>query len=304
MLQQAECLGLSPSDFRHLENFYQSIPLLPDETPLMMALTTLAETMWGTGNAYKIVDLKLDKSMRAIAPPPVYEQERNSVMQMRLMQQRYDFENELMDKVSKGLWHRVKLMLSVATSNPLEQRLADPLRNQKNYCIICNTLMRKAAEKGGVHPLHLDQLSSQYAQQIELLPNLRAGQNLISDMIQNYCRLVRRHNLKDYSPLIRKVITYVDAEISSNLSLAKLAKIQNVSPEYLSALFHKETGKTLTRFINEKRLEQGASLLQTSSLQVQTIAEYCGFPDAGYFAKVFKKHYGLSPKTYREMKRE
>ncbi len=302
ILQQAERLGISPSDFRYLENFYQSIPLLPDETPLMMALTTLAETMWGTGNAYKIVDLKLDKSMRAIAPPPVYEQERNSVMQMRLMQQRYDFENELMDKVSKGLWHRAKLMLSVATSNPLEQRLADPLRNQKNYCIICNTLMRKAAEKGGVHPLHLDQLSSQYAQQIELIANLRAGQNLISDMIQNYCRLVRQHNLKDYSSLIRKVITYVDAEISSNLSLTKLAKLHNVSPEYLSSLFHKETGKTLTRFISEKRLELGASLLHTSSLQIQTIAEYCGFPDAGYFAKVFKKHYGVSPKAYRETK--
>ena len=195
-------------------------------------------------------------------------------------------------------------MLSTGTTHSVEQRLADPLRNQKNYCIICNTLMRKAAEKGGVHPLHLDQMSSQYAQQIELITDLRAGQNLIPDMIQNYCRLVRQHNLKDYSPLIRKVITYVDVEISSSLSLTKLAKLHNVSPEYLSSLFHKETGKTLTRFINEKRLELGANLLHTSSLQIQTIAEYCGFPDAGYFAKIFKKHHGVSPKTYREIKTE
>lgn len=299
LLQSAEQFGVPPSNFRQLVHFYQSIPLLHDDTVLMLPLTTLAESLWGTGSAYKIQDLKLDLDMRTVLPPE-HKPEETSLLQMALMQQRYDFENQLMDIVSKGLWHRARLQLSTAAAGQVEMRLADPLRNQKNYCIICNTLMRKAAEKGGVHPLHLDRVSSQYAQLIEMVTNVPDGQHLILEMVQTYCRLVRRHTLKDYSPLIRKVITYIEAEISSNLSLRNLAKLHNVSPEYLSTLFHRETGKTLIAFITEKRLELGAGLLRDSSLQIQTIAEYCGFPDAGYFAKLFKKRYGVSPRTFRE----
>lgn len=299
LLQKAEQLGIPAADFHQLEYFYQNIPFLSDESVLMMALTTLAESLWGTGDAYRILDHTLDQDMRAILPAE-HKHEEDSLMQMELMQKRYDFENQLMDLVSRGLWHRTRLMLSTAISGQIEQRLADPLRNQKNYCIICNTLLRKAAEKGGVHPLHLDRVSSHYALQIELLSDVRSGQNLILVMAQTYCRLVRQHSLKNYSPLIRKTITYIDAEIASDLRLTKLAKLHNVSPEYLSTLFHRETGKTLTQFVNEKRLTLGAGLLRNTALQVQTIAEYCGFPDAGYFAKLFKRHYGMSPKAFRE----
>ena len=301
LLQKAEQLGTPMSDFRQLEYFYQNIPLLPDDSALMMALTTLAESLWGTENAYRILDLKLEQDILGILPPE-HKGEDDTLLQMEMMQQRYDFENQLMSRVSKGLWHRARLMLSAVTSSHVDQRLADPLRNQKNYCIICNTLLRKAAESGGVHPLHLDRTSSLYARQIELVSNLKEGQNLIAEMVETYCRLVRRHNLQNYSPLIRKVITHIDAELSGDLRLGKLAKLHNVSPEYLSTLFHKEAGKTLTQFVNEKRLELGADLLRTSHLQIQTIAEYCGFPDAGYFAKLFKKRYGISPKAFREHK--
>lgn len=298
VLQKAEKAGLPLNNYRHLENFYTSIPYLADDAGLMISLTTLAESLWGTAGNYKITDLSLVTENDPVLMPEEKPSE-DSILQMELMQKRYDFENELMDRVSKGLWHRARLLLT-SMNRQNEQRLTDLLRNQKNYCIICNTLMRKAAEKGGVHPLYLDRISSYYAQQIELMASVREGQGLIEEMIQNYCRLVRRHSLKDYSPLIQKVLLHIDTEISSDLKLTLLAKQYSVSPEYLSTLFHKETGKTLTAYVNDKRLELGASLLRTTKLQVQSIAEYCGFPDAGYFAKLFRKHYGMSPKAYRE----
>ena len=120
------------------------------------------------------------------------------------------------------------------------------------------------------------------------------------DMVHNYCRLVRRYRMKDYSPIVRKTISYIEAELASDLSLSTLAAIYSVSQSYLSELFHRETGKTLTQFINEARMETGARLLLSTKLQLQTIAEHCGVSDANYFSNLFKKHYEMSPREYRE----
>ena len=301
LMEESERAKFPASEFRNLEEFYRNLPVLPDDTQLMALVTALAEELWGSVHSYKILDLTEDSVLLNV-PVPERASEENSLLQISLVEQRYAYENELMDKVSKGLWHHASMMLQSSVLGHIECRTTDPIRNQKNFCIICNTLLRKAAEKGGVHPIHLDKISTAFAKQIELIGCVKEGEELISQMAQGYCRLVRRHNIRDYSILIQKVITYIDAEISSNLTLTELARLHSVSPEYLSTLFHRETGKTLIQFINDKRLALGADLLRQSHLQVQTIAEYCGFPDAGYFAKLFKKRYGISPKTFREKK--
>ena len=55
----------------------------------------------------------------------------------------------------------------------MEKRLSDPIRDIKNYTIILNTILRKSAEKGKVHPIHLDALSSQFAKEIENITSVK-----------------------------------------------------------------------------------------------------------------------------------
>ena len=68
----------------------------------------------------------------------------------------------------------------------------------------------------------------------------------------------------------------------------------------LSALFKKETGKPLTEYVTRKRVEHAAYLLRSTSMQVQTVAQQCGILDVNYFAKMFKRYTGKTPKEYRE----
>jgi YesN/AraC family two-component response regulator len=75
--------------------------------------------------------------------------------------------------------------------------------------------------------------------------------------------------------------------------------MQNISSGYLSTLFKKEVGQTLTDYVNSRRVEQAASMLRTGTLQVQTVAQYCGIPDVNYFSKLFKRYTGVSPKEFR-----
>lgn len=190
------------------------------------------------------------------------------------------------------------------SSLSFEVRLDDPLRNLKNYSIITNTLMRKAAERGGVHPLYLDEISSSFAGQIEQLPSVHAGETLRREMIRSYCKLVRKHSMKRYSPAVQKTLLMIDADLSSDLSLKSLAGAQNINAAYLSTVFKKEVGKTVTQYVNHERIQLAANLLETTQLQIQTIAAHCGILDVQYFSKLFKTHTGKTPKEYREFSKK
>ena len=163
-----------------------------------------------------------------------------------------------------------------------------------------NTLLRKAAENGGVHPIYLDSTSSSFARKIELLNSSYAVQGLMLEMFRTYCRLVNKHSMKNYSVPVQKAIILIDSDLTSDLSLSSIATKLNVSSGYLSALFKKETGQTLTEHVNNKRIKNAMLLLETTKLQVQTIAQYCGILDMQYFSKMFKKYTGTTPKKYRD----
>lgn len=174
------------------------------------------------------------------------------------------------------------------------------MRNTKNYAIIMNTLLRKAAEAGGVHPLYLNDVSSANALKIEAMPALGETPTLMRDIFRSYCRLVRKHSMKEYSRVVQKTIILIDSDLSADLSLKSLATNQGISPGYLSTVFKKETGKTVSEYIREKRIKHATHLLATTHLQVQTVALHCGIMDVQYFSKIFKRQTGKTPKEYRE----
>lgn len=162
-----------------------------------------------------------------------------------------------------------------------------------------NTLFRKAAEQGAVHPIHIDSLSSTFAKKIELIHSLPAGKQLMKEMVHKYCLLVKNHSMKGYSLPVQKVITHIESDLTADLSLRAQAASLNVNPSYFSTLFKKETGQTLTDFVNERRVQHGIFLLNSTNLQVQTIAQHCGISDINYFTRIFKKHTGHTPTEYR-----
>ena len=123
---------------------------------------------------------------------------------------------------------------------------------------------------------------------------------LMKEMFSSYCRLVNKHSTSKYSPIVKKTIMLIDTDISAELSLATLARAQGISGGYLATVFKKETGKTVSEYIREKRIEHAKYLLGTTNLQIQTVALYCGIMDVQYFSKVFKKRTGKTPKEYRE----
>ena len=221
-------------------------------------------------------------------------------LRMQLLEDRYASENRLMQDVSRGLTKQAEAALAESSLKDIEPRHPNSLRNFKNYCIILNTLLRKAAEQGAVHPINIDQLSSTFAHKIEHLHSPVAGKALMQEMVRKYCLLVKNHSMKGYSLLVQKVIARTEADLTADLSLKAHASYLNVNPSYLSTLFKKETGQTLTEFVNQKRIQHVILLLNSTNMQIQTVAQHCGIPDINYFTRMFKKQVGKTPSEYRQ----
>ena len=227
------------------------------------------------------------------------EKSDDSLLTIRALEDKYNAERKLMQAVSRGSSVKAEQMISKVSDTVLESRTNDPLRNMQNYMIVLNTLLRKAAEQGGVHPFYIDSLSSDSAKKIETVKTIAECISMMKDMVGKYSLLVKEHSAKNYASPVQKVMTIIDSDLMADLSLKNLSSVLNVNPSYLSSLFKKETGTTLTEYVSKKRIDYAAFLLRTTSLQVQTIAQHCGVFDVNYFTKMFKKQTGKTPKEYR-----
>ena len=305
VLELGEKNGVLPKNQKIFESYYANLPVLPENSHIFIMLDVFCEQIFGTSR-YPVVDIEQEQhtSHFRINEAQSGEGLDGTLLSMKLMEQRYDFENELMQAVTLGQENRASSLLVGFSGRMFEKRVADSLRNVKNYCIIMNTLLRKAAERGGVHPIYLDKTSSSFALRLEQISSVSEVGAFMSEMFRSYCRLVRKYSARDYSPVVKNAVVAIDSELSTNLSLSTLAKAQKVSAGYLSSIFKKETGKTVTEYIRERRIALAAQLLKTTHLQIQTVALHCGIVDVQYFSKIFKKQVGMTPKEYRESSRQ
>lgn len=301
VLEKAEEFSVSPEFFPEFNRIYGSLPLVVDSGALFTIINTFCAELWGSMDNFTMQEIHSLDSDNTL-PDADFDSVRDSndlFSNIADIEKRYTSETNMLQAVSRGQLHKLEMFIEHLNFLTLEQRTADPIRDAKNYAIITNTLLRKAAEHGAVHPIHIDEISSQFAKKIELATSLQALTVLTKEMMRKYALLVKNHSMKGYSPLVRKVLIHIDSDLSADLSLNVHAKLLNVNPSYLSTVFKKETGSTLTEYVTGKRIDHALFLLNTTSLQIQTIAQYCGFPDIAYFSRTFKRLIGKTPSEYR-----
>lgn len=108
---------------------------------------------------------------------------------------------------------------------------------------------------------------------------------------------------KGPSPKIRHVVASLEADIAGAPNLDTLAGEVGLSRRSLIRYFKRETGKTLTQFLHQRRISLAqAMLLSDPTLAVGAVAQHLGFYDSYHFGHVFKKVVGVSPGRFRRSK--
>ena len=299
--KKAASIGLSAAQADRMQLYYTRLPLIEDENLLLTMANTLANRIWGAPEKYvmEYVEYAIPDRYEPIPFPVLDQYVLDSAISLSRLEDNYASENRLMEAISKGNLHQVTAVAASVYTNGTHQHLTDSLRDRKNYLIILKTLLRKAAEYGGVHPLHTHRLSAHFASQIENTRSIKESLSVQEEMIRSYCQLVQKHSLSKYSYYVGQTITLVQYDLTADLRLKTIAEKLNVNSSYLSDLFHREYGCTLTEFINKQRIDRGIGLLRLTSKTVQEIANECGIQDVNYFIKLFKKQTGFTPSRYR-----
>ena len=287
-------------------HYYSTLPLIS-----ISKATATGEFLYyivSTFNPEKLENFKMEKltydfkTEYLISPDILKKNTENSIEHLEKI---YSIENSCMHAVELGnadLYQNIMRKNNFLLTGIPDRIPNDPLRSAKNYTIVLNTLFRKAAEKGGLHPIYLDSISSKYAVQIEKCTYLKQLSDLINSMQLEYCDSVNKLSLKNYSPTIRKAMEFIRINLNHSLSLNSISKILYISSYELSRQFKKETGETITDYINKKRINVAVFILENENISITDISYMVGFNDVNYFTKVFKKLKGITPSEYRKNK--
>jgi AraC family transcriptional regulator len=98
----------------------------------------------------------------------------------------------------------------------------------------------------------------------------------------------------------RRLRAYIDESLGESLSLDDLAKVAQVSPNYLISLFRQSMGLTPHQYLLQQRIARAKHLLADSRRSFSEIAAACGFLDGSQFSTVFRKYTGGTPTEYRQ----
>lgn len=170
--------------------------------------------------------------------------------------------------------------------------------------------------------MQIDQISSLYNRIVSLFFKYYSNSDVIYEIeYLNYYQIFRHYSsieqlfdrLKEMfgqqsgeelhisNEMVKKIIGYVDSSFTEDIMLGTLSRKFNISLGYLSTMVKKETGKTYSEYVMNKRLNLAQELLNDSSLSIHEIVERVGYKDYFHFNKLFKKHYGITPSKYRKM---
>lgn len=301
LMQHLEIYSISLQIFQELQKVFHQIPVLTDDTSLQTFLQTFGEIVWDNADNFQIRFLNYNfEEFPVPLPSKQLLREEYLHFDIQFFKSYSAQENSLIQAVSQGQAAKAEDILSriyIFSSMETEQ---NPLYHLKNYATTLNVLFRKTAELNTTNFHQLFSVYSKFIYKIEHCTSPKSCKLLLREIIRKYSILNKNHSMKQYSALVQQVIKQVDTDLTADLSLHTMAAQLNVNASYLSTHFKKVTGTTYTDYVNRKRIDHSLLLLNTSTLQIQTIAQYCGIPDLNYFTKLFKKYIHMSPTSYRK----
>ena len=283
--------------YKDLSAFYAKLPVPPNTKTLEATLLVIAENLFS--EKYDLQEPLGFSSITFDSSSAFRRLNQEPSLAISSIEERYELENQFLDMISTGNYNAAARLYAKLNNYRITPRNPNSILNRKNLLIILNTLCRKAVERGNVHPVYIDELSTRLAIQINEAETDTELDQIEGEMIHKYCLLVRNHSMKNYSQLTQRCITYIDFHYAEPLSLSFFADLCHVTKSYLSTLFKKETDTNITDYIHSVRIRHALVLLNSTALPIHAIAASCGYSDINYFIKIFKRLNGNSPKQYR-----
>jgi len=177
----------------------------------------------------------------------------------------------------------------------------DPVKQVLFSVVSGITLATRAAMSGGLPDAEAYHLSDAYLQRLDNTLTEQQALELFLSALADFTNRV--HNAKihgAYSLPVTKALKYISSHLHEKPSLVRISEYCGVTPQYLSSVFHKEKGITITAYIRNEKLKVAAQMLEQSNFSIQRISTMLEFPSQSAFTAQFKAYFGKTPYVYRK----
>lgn len=168
----------------------------------------------------------------------------------------------------------------------------------------------KSMQTNMVHPKHIlitvtfsimkTSSEQQYLETLNKISSAKTEHELVTMITDYFLSLQKEIKNANFSKLVQSAVNEIYELYHSQISLNFIADKLAITPQYLSKIFMKETGKTFIDFLTLYRIEKAKELLNETNTKINVICTKVGYPDAKYFCTLFKKYVGISPEQYRK----
>ena len=176
----------------------------------------------------------------------------------------------------------------------------DKLRNMKYHFVISTALVARQCIEGGLSLSEAYSMSDYYINSADKASSIMKISELHDEMAIAYATRMRKLPKEYiYSRPVSEAIEYILEHLDTRITISDLCEQTGLSASYLSRIFKKETGMTVTDYVLDKKLETAKNMLDYSNLTITQIAHTLAFPSQSYFTKVFRERFGVTPGRYR-----
>lgn len=120
-----------------------------------------------------------------------------------------------------------------------------------------------------------------------------------ADILHKIFQLLQLRGDMQKDKVLSMINSYIHGHLGEELSMNVLAGLVHFNPSYLSRLYKKKMGMSVTDYIARVRLKRACTLLKETDKKVSDIAGETGFSSAGYFSRTFNKEFSMTPQDYR-----
>lgn len=176
----------------------------------------------------------------------------------------------------------------------------DPLRNYKYLFVASATLASRSAIVGGMAAERAYNISDLYILKMDTLQTVDEVKALHAEMFAFYTKeMAALDKAEIYSKPVVLCIDYIYNHLHEPIRTEDLAAQTGLNRSYLSTLFKKETGQSVSAYILSKRMEAAQNMLRFSEYSYAEIAAILAFSSQSHFIRVFRSQTGYTPKEFR-----
>ena len=111
--------------------------------------------------------------------------------------------------------------------------------------------------------------------------------------------LMKHGRKSETESIVGQAVGYIRLHFHEEITLDELSRRANISPYYFSKLFKQTTGENFIEYLTSLRMEKAKEYLANQKNSVKEVSAMCGYSDPNYFARIFKKNTGMSPREFR-----